>query len=60
MSDEVLAPIITVGLLAAFVLWVPTLHFCNARCQQLLRGRFRRPETEAAPQGTFEMNQTGQ
>ena len=58
MSDEVLAPIITLGLIVAFVLWVPTLHFCNARCQQLLRGRSRRPETEAASQGAFEMNQT--
>jgi len=47
MSDEVLAPLLTVAVLIALFVWVPTLHVCNARCQDLLRLRSSRRETLA-------------
>ena len=36
MSDEILAPLITIVVLAGLFLWVPTLHLCDARCKRLL------------------------
>ena len=53
MSEEILAPILTVAVLVALVLWIPTLGVCNARCQSILRWRSNRTgkavESELAP-----------
>ena len=47
MTDEILAPMIAIGTLAALFLWIPTLDICDALCQKLLRGRIRRREARA-------------
>jgi hypothetical protein len=39
MSEEVLAFVISIGLLAALAAWVPFSWFCNSRCQQMLEAR---------------------
>ncbi len=36
MSEEILAPIVTVAILLGLAFWAPTLHFCATRCQQWL------------------------
>ncbi len=52
MSDEVLAPILTVLILAGLFLWVPTLRICNARCQQILSLRSTEPAAKTKLNGT--------
>ena len=52
MSEEILAPILTVVILVALVLWVPTLHVCNARCQSILRWRSNRARRDATQKAT--------
>ncbi|WP_263382622.1 hypothetical protein [Granulicella arctica] len=54
MSEKILAPVLTMAVLIALVLWVPTLHVCNARCQQFLRGRRSRPDGEPASRVALE------
>lgn len=42
ISEEILAPVLTIVILLALALWVPTLGICNARCQSILRWRANR------------------
>lgn len=54
MSDEILAPLIALGILAVLFLWVPTLDICNDRCKRLLLWRKKsRPETRDTSNGTM-------
>ncbi len=53
MSEEILAPLIAIAILAALALWVPTLHLCNG-CVE--RWRLRSPK---APSATGESVSSG-
>jgi hypothetical protein len=35
MSDEILSPLLTLGVIVILTLWVPTLNFCYGRCRRL-------------------------
>ncbi len=54
MSNEIIAPALTVLILAGLFLWVPTLHVCSGCRQSLLRRRSDRSLAEAdrMPEGS--------
>jgi hypothetical protein len=39
MSDEILSPLLTLGVIVVLALWVPTLSFCYGRCRRLVELR---------------------
>ncbi len=45
MSDEVLAPILAVAILAALALWVPALHLCDGCWKRITK----RADTATTP-----------
>jgi hypothetical protein len=46
MSDEILAPVVTVLVLVGLVLWVPTLHLCDGCWQRAIRRRNMRSDDQ--------------
>ncbi len=50
MTDDILAVLITIAILSAAFLWVPTLELCGPRCQKFfLARRTRRENAEPMP-----------
>ena len=47
MSEDILAPLVAIAILAALALWVPTLHLCNGCVERWKLRYLKAPATSA-------------